>query len=113
MVQSTEARLLLIEKELLQLQLHLCAGNGTFQKKKNKTVSSQEVSRSLFSDQHVKKMLCVNRNRQDGKVKILIKKNKTKHYRLKNGPFISSKSLFKDQCVRIWTEHWQGNSFIF
>lgn len=47
MVQSTEARLLLIEKKLLQLQLHLCAGNGTFQKKKKKK-SSQEVSRSLF-----------------------------------------------------------------
>ena len=30
MVQSADARLFLIEKELLQLQLHLCAGNCTF-----------------------------------------------------------------------------------
>jgi len=33
MVQSTRTRLFLTEKELLKLQLHLCARNGTFQKK--------------------------------------------------------------------------------
>lgn len=31
MVQSANARLFLIEKELLQLQFYLCTGNGTFQ----------------------------------------------------------------------------------
>lgn len=31
MVQSTGTRFFLTEKELLQLQLHLCAGNGTFE----------------------------------------------------------------------------------
>lgn len=48
MVQSANAGLFLTEKELLQLQLHLCAGNGTFPDTSKRENSSQDTSLSLY-----------------------------------------------------------------
>lgn len=44
MVQSNRSRFFLAEKKLLQLQLHLCAGDGTFQETETSRQQSEHAS---------------------------------------------------------------------